>query len=119
MEQNALLGGGASTFQVKGIDFDIGTYFLGEVEWMDHDLQSGISILRTCYDQLTDGQVEFAPYDNRQDTIYIGRENRRYEIHGGIEWKTFLKKQFPEEHSAIDKYIELVEGAGWKFNRIF
>ena len=31
LEQNSYLGGGASTCQINGVDFDIGTYFVGQV----------------------------------------------------------------------------------------
>ena len=31
LEQNSYLGGGASTYQINGVDFDIGTYFVGQV----------------------------------------------------------------------------------------
>ena len=31
LEQSSYLGGGASTRQINGINFDIGTYFIGEV----------------------------------------------------------------------------------------
>ena len=30
LEQNSYLGGGASTYQINGVDFDIGTYFVGQ-----------------------------------------------------------------------------------------
>ena len=111
LEQNFLLGGGASTFNVDGIDSEIGTYFLGEIEWRDRP-----SVPRTLYDQLTDGQLEFVSFDGVQDRIYLGKDNRKYEIQSGVEWKKGLKKQFPEEHPAIDKFFDLVEGADeWRY----
>ena len=111
LEQNFLLGGGASTFQVDGINSEIGTYFLGEIEW-----SKGPSVPRTLYDQLTDGQLEFQSFDVVQDKIYLGKDNRKYEIHSGVEWKRGLERQFPLEHSAINKFFDLVEGADeWRY----
>ena len=78
LEQNFLLGGGASTSNVNGIDSEIGTYFLGEIEWRTDDFSSGPSVLGTLYDQLTDGQLEFLSFDEVQDKIYIGKENREH-----------------------------------------
>ena len=55
-------------------------------------------------------------FDEVQDKIYLGKENRKYEIHSRVEWKKGLKRQFPKEHSAIDKYFDLVEGADeWRY----
>ena len=34
LEQNSYLGGGASTYQINHVDFDIGTYFVGQVDWV-------------------------------------------------------------------------------------
>ena len=31
LEQGSCLGGGASTHQINGVNFDIGTYFVGQV----------------------------------------------------------------------------------------
>ena len=44
LDQNEVLGGGASTVFIKGVEFGVGAYFLGEVgeRW---------SILRTALDQ--------------------------------------------------------------------
>ena len=42
---------------------------------------------------------------------------RTYEIHGGEKWAPILKLQFPPEHRAIDKFMELVNDAyDWRFS---
>ena len=41
--------------------------------------------------------------DKVQDKIYLGEDNRKYEIHSGADWKRALKRQFPREHTAIDR----------------
>ena len=65
----------------------------------------------TSVGQITEGQVTFVPLDGRQDWVSIGRENRMYEICGGLQWETQLKKQFPEEHKALDEFFRLINGA--------
>ena len=66
LEQNTYLGGGASTYQINRVDFDIGTYFVGQV----------LPEMWTCVSQITEGQVTFVPFDDVQDRVYVGTENR-------------------------------------------
>ena len=63
LEKFDSLGGGTATQSFKGTEFEIGTFFLGDLE---------DSIFKTCFDQLTEGQVEFVQLDDVQDHIYIG-----------------------------------------------
>ena len=72
LEHNEGLGGGTSTVFIKGVEFSIGAFFLGEVGERK-------SILRTALDQVTDGQVDFVPIGSLQDKVYIGRDVREYE----------------------------------------
>ena len=65
----------------------------------------------TCVSQLTEGQVTFVPFNDLQDRVYVGRENRMYEIYGGPQWKTQLEKQFPQEQKALDEFFRLLNGA--------
>ena len=79
---------------------------------MGGNLRNAPSLMKTCYDQLTYGQVDFVPFDEVQDKIYIGKDNKKYEIHSGVaEWQRNLKMQFPQEHDAINKFFELLQGA--------
>ena len=99
LEQNEVLGGGTSDFTREGVEFNVGTHFIGEVgeRW---------STFRTALDQLTEGQLEFVPFDDVQDRIYIGGDMgfKKYEIHGGEEWGPKLKLQFPHEHREASIY---------------
>ena len=65
----------------------------------------------TCISQITEGQVTLVPVDVQQDRVSIGRENRMYEIYGGIQWERQLKNQFPQEHKALDEFFSLINGA--------
>ena len=108
LDQNEVLGGGTSTVFIKGVEFGVGAYFLGEVgeRW---------STLRTALDQVTDGQVDFVPVGSVQDKIFIGRDAREYEIHGGEGWAPQLKRQFPKAHLEIDRFMELLDSANaWR-----
>ena len=70
LEQHDQAGGGLHTFVEKGYEFDVGVHYVGEM---------GRGIFRTLFDQLTDGQLEWAPLDDAYDVMSIGRgKDRRY-----------------------------------------
>ena len=69
------------------------------------------TIMKTMFDQLTDGQLEWTPMAKNYDVISIGlgEDNRRYDVvPGEAEWRETLRKQFPEEHEAIDRFLEML-----------
>ena len=65
----------------------------------------------TCVSQLTEGQVTFVPFENLQDRVYVGQENRMYEIYSGSQWKIQLERQFPHEREALNKFFYLLDEA--------
>ena len=68
LEQHDQAGGGLHTFVEKGYEFDVGVHYVGEM---------GKGIFRTLFDQLTDGQLEWAPLDDAYDVMSIGRGKDR------------------------------------------
>ena len=64
----------------------------------------------TCINQITEGQVTFMPFDILHDRVFIGSENRMYEIYAGSQWETQLKRQFPQEHKALNEFFRLING---------
>ena len=56
--------------------------------------------------------VKWNRLEDEFDIVSIGYEdkNRQYPVLTGFEnWKKQLKKQFPDEENAINKYFELVK----------
>ena len=105
LEQHDQAGGCCHTFIDKGYEFDVGIHYIGEVN-PGH-------LNRTLVDQITDGQLEWAPLDEAYDVVQIDYDKdkkRQYEILAGrSNWKSLLHKQFPNETKAIDKYFELID----------
>ncbi|KAL5257799.1 hypothetical protein ACHWQZ_G012661 [Mnemiopsis leidyi] len=105
LEQHDQAGGCCHTFVDKNYEFDVGIHYIGE---MDHGRYN-----RVLVDQLTDGQLEWAPLMNPFDrvTIGFGDDMREYPIYHDLErFAKELKLLFPvEEHSAIDNYVKLVK----------
>ena len=60
----------------------------------------------TCVHQITEGQVTFVPFDDLQDRVYVGKENRMYEIYGGSKWETQLKRQYPQVMHYIHSWLQ-------------
>ena len=104
LEQHDQAGGCCHTFIDKNYEFDVGIHYIGEM---------GVQTMnRTLMDQVSDGQVEWAPLEDEYDVVQIGYgvEGRRYPVVSGAErWRSLLKKQFPEETEAIDKYFKMME----------
>jgi len=103
LEQHDQAGGCCHTFIDKGYEFDVGIHYIGEMGRQ--------TLNKTLLDQVTDGQLEWAPLDDEFDVVeieYTKESTRRsYPVASGFEpWKKQLKSQFPEEHEAIDKYFE-------------
>lgn len=105
LEQHDQAGGCCHTFIDKKYEFDVGIHYVGEI---DHGRYN-----RVLVDQLTDGQLEWAPLENPYDrvTIGLGDDMKEYPIfYDLVRFGQELKKLFPnEEHHAIDKYIQIVQ----------
>ncbi|KAK6968364.1 all-trans-retinol 13 14-reductase isoform X4 [Biomphalaria glabrata] len=106
LEQHDQAGGCCHTFVEKGFEFDTGIHYVGK-------LQDG-TVNRTLLDQLTCGQLRWAPLDDEFDHIALGdtAKARIYKMKSGDErYVQNLIDLFPEEKDAISKYMELVKDA--------
>ncbi|XP_023348959.1 putative all-trans-retinol 13,14-reductase isoform X2 [Eurytemora carolleeae] len=103
LEQHDQAGGCCHSFIDKGYEFDVGIHYIGQL--------NSPTINRTLCDQITEGQLEWEPLNPDYDVVSIGfgEENRKYLVKTDLqEWKNYLKTEFPEERSGIEKYFELV-----------
>ncbi|XP_064170345.1 all-trans-retinol 13,14-reductase-like isoform X1 [Anguilla rostrata] len=107
LEQHDRAGGCCHTFTEKGFEFDVGIHYIGDL--LNH------KPFRCMIDQLTNGQLQWVPLENPFDKVVLGPpENRRvYPIYSGQDrFLKELKRCFPGEEKAIDKYMELIMKAG-------
>ncbi|XP_066498154.1 all-trans-retinol 13,14-reductase [Hoplias malabaricus] len=107
LEQHDRAGGCCHTFSEKGFEFDVGIHYVGNL--LEH------KPLRCMIDQITNGQLQWEPLDNPFDQVVLGPpENRRvYPIYSGKgRFSQELKKCFPGEEKAIDKFVALVHKCG-------
>ena len=77
---------------------------------------------KTLVDHITDGQLEWAKLEEEYDIVSIGydeKTQRQYPIIENEEnWMKLLKKQFPGEDEAIDKYFEICHEVKTSFDEI-
>lgn len=64
LEQHDQAGGGTHSFVEKGYEFDPGVHYVGELE-------EG-TFFRNMFDQVTEGQLEWALLDTNYDRVSIG-----------------------------------------------
>ena len=63
LEQHDQAGGCCHTFIDKGYEFDVGIHYIGEV--------NPGNINRTLLDQITEGQLDWAPLEDMYDIVQI------------------------------------------------
>lgn len=104
LEQHTKAGGCCHTFGQDGLEFDTGIHYIGRVD-------EG-SVGRFILDQITEGQLDWAPLSSPFDIMVLDGPNGRKEFpmySGEKAYIEGLKKKFPQEEAAIDKYIKLVK----------
>ena len=65
LEQHDQAGGCCHTFIDKGYEFDVGIHYIGKM--------SNGQFNRTFLDQISEGQIEWAPLDDAYDVVSIGK----------------------------------------------
>ena len=100
LERHYTAGGYTHTFKRKGFEWDVGVHYIGDVMHPKNEL-------RKVFDDVSDGQLQWADMGEVYDTIVIGGD--RYDLVKGREnLRKQLKGYFPGEEEAIDAYIQLV-----------
>lgn len=99
LERHYTPGGFTHTFRRPGYEWDVGVHYVG-------DLAPG-QMIRTAFDAVTDGSLQWAPLGAVYDRIVIGAG--RYDLRAGADnLRSDLKRHFPQEARAIDRYFAIV-----------
>lgn len=111
LEQHYTAGGFTHSYERNGYEWDVGVHYIGETH-KPH------SQMRRLFDVISDGQLKWAPMDSCYDRILI--DDRRYDFVAGREnFAAELKKHFPAESDAIDRYVELIQKVARAVPRFF
>src|ERR1039457_6819260 len=99
LERHYTPGGFTHTFRRPGYEWDVGVHYVG---------QTGPGqAIRAMFDAVTDGSLQWAPLGEVYDRIVIGSDT--YEMRAGADnLRRDLKRQFPREAHAIDRYFAMV-----------
>ncbi|MBI4208096.1 MAG: NAD(P)/FAD-dependent oxidoreductase [Deltaproteobacteria bacterium] len=100
LERHYVAGGFTHVFERPDYEWDVGLHYIGEVH-RPH------SLLRRLFDHITDGKLQWSEMDEVYDRIHMG--DKVYDFVAGRErFREKMKSYFPQEASAIDRYLELV-----------
>ncbi len=102
LERHYTVGGYTHVFHRPGYEWDVGVHYIGDMRPR--------SALRSMFDVLTEGRLEWADMGEVYDEIIIGGETYRLP-RGEKRLKAYLKERFPGEEAAIDAYFATVKKA--------
>jgi all-trans-retinol 13,14-reductase len=111
LEQHYTAGGYSHAYERNGYEWDVGIHYVGEVHkpW---------SMIRRVFDTITDGKLEWAYMDSPYDRVVMG--DKVYDYYAGRdEFKAEMKKYFPDEADAIDRYVDLLTKVSAKVPTFF
>ena len=99
LERHYTPGGFTHTFRRPGYEWDVGVHYIGEV--------GPGQAIGSMFDAVTDGSLQWAPLGDVYDRIVIGSDT--YELRAGADnLRRDLKRHFPREAGAIDRYFAMV-----------
>lgn len=103
LERHYEAGGFTHTFHRPGYEWDVGLHYIGQIE----DARSAV---RRAFDHVTDGKVRWQPMPEVYDRAFI--DGRPFDFVSGTErFRDSLKRSFPREGRAIDRYIKAVRAS--------
>jgi all-trans-retinol 13,14-reductase len=113
LERHYTPGGFTHVFKRREYEWDVGIHYIGDVH-RTH------TMLRSIFDHITDGRLEWADMGEVYDRIMFGRE--AYDFHSGREaFQEGLFKHFSDQRdrSAISRYVDLIREASASANGLF
>ena len=99
LEQHYTAGGYTHSYERNGYEWDVGVHYIGDV--------GTATRTRKMFDFLSDEKLKWASMDREYDRFYVG-DKVFNAVAGKQEFRDNLVRQFPEEESAIDGYMELL-----------
>jgi len=111
LERHYTAGGFTHTFRRPGYEWDVGLHYIGQV--MDPR-----SPIRQAFDDLTDGQLDWADMGPIYDRVVIGDDSYDF-VKGRERFRARMQDYFPDERGAIDHYMELVRSTVRKAGLFF
>ena len=103
LERHYAIGGFTHTFHRPGYEWDVGLHYIGQV-------QNDTSSVRRAFDHVTEGTVQWNAMPEVYDRIIVNGQT--FDLTRGLEqYREGMKRYFPSEVRAIDKYIAAVQSS--------
>lgn len=102
LERHYTLGGYTHAFRRPGYEWDVGVHYIG-------DTQPG-GMIRALFDDITDSGLEWEDMGPIVERIRMGSQTYVYP-RGEDALRAELKRRFPDESAALDRYFSLVHEA--------
>jgi len=111
LEQHDMAGGCCHTYMEKDVEFDVGIHYIGHMGDGETD--------RYLLDQITEGQLSWAPIDENYDTVVVGGTSYRW-CSSREKNLTMLKTSFPGiPKEKFEKYFRDLDSAANDFEKFF
>jgi all-trans-retinol 13,14-reductase len=103
LEQHSRAGGCCHTFHEKGLEFDVGIHYIGEM--------GADTIVKNLSDQISNNQLKWAPLHHNFDImVSMDKGNSELKYYGNRdETIQSLEEAFPGEKEAIRKFFYLIQ----------
>ena len=103
LERHYAAGGFTHTFHRPDYEWDVGLHYIGQV-------RDGTSRVRRAFDHVTEGKVSWNAMPEVYDRIIVNGQT--FDLTRGLEqYREGMKRYFPGEVRAIDKYIAAVQSS--------
>lgn len=99
LEQHYTAGGFTHAYSRNGYEWDVGVHYIGDVGYP--------TMARKLFDFVSEGNLKWAAMDDVYDRIILGEESYDF-IAGKENFVAEMKKRFPNDGEAIDKYMVMV-----------
>jgi all-trans-retinol 13,14-reductase len=100
LERHYTAGGYTHVFKRTGYEWDVGVHYIG-------GLSSGRSAFGAVFNAITESKISWEPMGDPYDRFVIGGQAYDF-VAGADRFRESLKRAFPAEATAIDRYVELV-----------
>lgn len=99
LEQHYTAGGFTHAYSRNGYEWDVGVHYIGDVGYP--------TMSRKLFDFISEGNLKWAAMDKVYDRIILGEKSYDF-VAGKADFVAEMKQRFPNDHAAIDKYMDMV-----------
>ena len=105
LEQHYTCGGFSHSYERAGYEWDVGGHYIGD---LNSRPTLPLRLMRRVFDVMSEEKLQWVSLGAQHDCIVVG--DKAYDfLSGADEFKTELKRHFPGDSAAIDRFVELLD----------